>query len=207
MSNLPVVVAIDGQAGTGKSSVSRLLAGELGVPFLNTGVYFRLAALVKARSGCAIGDLAAELVRHDLEADGDTGAIDGARVEGALRSPEVTRLLPVVAADAPVREVILALERAWVEQAGSAVVEGRDIGTVAFPLAWPKFFLVARDEVRVSRRPEEGERVLARDRHDTAREAAPLQAAADAIVIDTSDMAMGEVVERMLLVIGAAERR
>ncbi len=206
MYNPQLVVAVDGQAGAGKSSVSRRLAGELGVPFLNTGVFFRLAALIMARTGCTVDGLAVEFAAHEIGVDGDSGILDGVRVEEELRSLSVAGLLPKVAADPQLRAAILVLERRWVAAAGSAVVEGRDIGTVVLPDAWPKFYLVARDDVRVSRRPEEGRKLLARDRHDMEREAAPLQAAEDAIVIDTSDMGVREVVKRMLLVIEAPGR-
>ena len=208
-----MVVAIDGPSGVGKSTVSRAVAAALGIPYLDTGAYYRLATLVTLRAGgdpADAGDVLDAL--HGIEIDFQEGRLllNGADVSLDLRSPEVTAAVSVVAAHARVRRAVVELQRLWVARhGGEAVVEGRDIGTVVFPDAPVKVFLTADPDVRARRRaadPEaeghtvEGilEQIARRDEADTSRAASPLRAADDAVTIDTSDLTIADVVGRIL---------
>lgn len=208
-----MVVAIDGPSGVGKSTVSRAVAAALGVPYLDTGAYYRLATLVTLRSGGDPADPAAVLDALDgIEIDfaGGRLRLDGCDVSADLRSPEVTAAVSVVAAHATVRRAVVELQREWVARhGGDAVVEGRDIGTVVFPDAPVKIFLTADAEVRARRRaadPEgeghtvEGilEQIARRDEADSSRDASPLRAADDAVTIDTSELSIADVVRQIL---------
>ena len=213
-----MVVAIDGPSGVGKSTVSRAVAAALGVPYLDTGAYYRLATLVTLRRGGDphdSEDVLAALAGIEVDfADGRL-LVDDADVSDELRSEPVTASVSAVAAHADVRAAVVELQRAWVARhGGEAVVEGRDIGTVVFPDASVKVFLTAAPDVRARRRaadPEaaghtvEGilEQIARRDQADSSREASPLRAADDAVMIDTSDMSIAEVVLRILELVGA----
>lgn len=207
-----VVIAIDGPSGAGKSSVARRVARRLGFDHLDTGATYRAAALAALRSGADLDDEAA-VVRAveaaDLDYEEGRVLLDGEDVTAAARSPEVTSASSRVARLPAVRERVVAVQRAWVARHGDSVVEGRDIGTVVFPDAAVKVFLTARPEVRVARRARDAEaagvdrRRLAaelaeRDRRDSTRAVAPLRPAPDAVVVDTSDLGLDEVVDRVL---------
>lgn len=214
------MVAIDGPAGAGKSSVSRALAERLGYALLDTGAIYRSVALTALRQSIAWDDstsLAA--VAHGLPIcfewhDGVNRVRLGQEdVTAAIRSPEVSQGASRVSAVPEVRAALLQLQRTLGAQ-GGVVVEGRDIGTVVFPKAAAKFFLTANDVVRAERRVRELaaagvatdiETTLreqrARDARDEGREVAPLKAAADAVHIDSSALSFEEVVEQMLLII------
>jgi cytidylate kinase len=208
-----VLVAIDGPAGSGKSSVARLVARRLGVVDLNTGAAYRAVALLALGEGVSVEDgaaLAAAARRVALGAEG--ALVDGAPVpDEALRTPEVSAAASRVSAHPEVRRVLLAAQREAAEKAretGGAVVEGRDIGTVVLPDAELKVFLSAAPEERARRRAhqtgreEELERIReainSRDRRDSEREASPLKAAPDAVVLDTTALSLKEVVEKVL---------
>jgi CMP/dCMP kinase len=208
-----ILVAIDGPAGSGKSSVARALAGRLGVVNLNTGAAYRAAALLALREDVDLADgegLAALARRVELDPDG--ASIDGRRVgESDLRSPEVSAAASKVSAHPPLREVLLPVQRAAAQKArakGGAVVEGRDIGTVVLPDAELKVYLSAAPEERARRRAyqtgREGEldRIRAalarRDRQDSEREISPLKPASDAVVLDTTSLSLEEVISRVL---------
>jgi cytidylate kinase len=208
-----ILVTIDGPAGSGKSSVARAVAGRLGVVNLNTGAAYRAAALLALRANADLGDgekLAALARRVDLDPEG--ASIDGERVgEPDLRSPEVSAAASKVSAHAPLREVLLPVQRAAAQQArveGGAVVEGRDIGTVVLPDAELKVYLSAAPEERARRRAsqtgKEGEldrirtAIARRDRQDSEREISPLRPAADAVVLDTTSLSLEEVISRVL---------
>ena len=208
-----ILVTIDGPAGSGKSSVARAVAGRLGVVNLNTGAAYRAAALLALRENCDLGDpakLAALARRVDLDPQG--ASIDGERVgEPDLRSPEVSAAASKVSAHAPLREVLLPVQRAAARKArdeGGAVVEGRDIGTVVLPDAELKVYLSAAPEERARRRAyqtgREGEldriraAIARRDRQDSEREISPLKPAADAVVLDTTSLSLEEVVSTVL---------
>ena len=208
-----ILVAIDGPAGSGKSSVARAVAGRLGVVNLNTGAAYRAAALLALRENVDLADgegLAALARRVELDPDG--ASIDGGRVgESDLRSPEVSAAASKVSAHPPLREVLLPVQRAAAQKArakGGAVVEGRDIGTVVLPDAELKVYLSAAPEERARRRAyqtgreEELDRIRAalarRDRQDSEREISPLKPASDAVVLDTTSLSLEEVISRVL---------
>jgi CMP/dCMP kinase len=207
-----ILLAIDGPAGSGKSSVARAVAGRLGVVNLNTGAAYRAAALLALREGVDLADaegLAALARRVDLDAEG--ASIDGERVgERDLRSPDVSAAASKVSAHAPLREVLLPVQRAAAEKArakGGAVIEGRDIGTVVLPDAELKVYLSAAPEERARRRAhqtgKEGEldsiraALARRDRQDSEREISPLTPAADAVVLDTTSLSLEEVTAKV----------
>ena len=208
-----ILVAIDGPAGSGKSSVARAVAERLGVFNLNTGAAYRAAALLALRENVDLADgegLAGLARRVDLDPEG--ASIDGGRVgEGELRSPEVSAAASKVSAHPSLREVLLPVQRAAAEKArakGGAVVEGRDIGTVVLPDAELKVYLSAAPEERARRRAyqtgREGEfdrikdAIARRDRQDSEREISPLKPAAGAFVLDTTSLSLEEVISRVL---------
>lgn len=204
-----VVVAIDGPGGSGKSTVSRRLAGRLGLPHLDTGAFYRAATVAVLRSGTDPGDEEAvvDVVdRADFDQRGGRMLLDGEDVSSGIRTEDVTAAVSAVAANPVVRRRMVALQRAWVERhGGSAVVEGRDIGSVVFPDALLKVFLTASPEERARRRAREHETnedaiaadLRRRDRSDSTREASPLVQARDAWVLDTTEMGIDEVVDRI----------
>jgi cytidylate kinase len=202
------VVAIDGPAGSGKSTVARTLAARLGVPYLDTGAMYRAVAFAALRRGVDPEDAetVARIAEHlQLEVvDGDV-TVDGVDASIEIRGAEVTRAVSAVAANPDVRRELVRRQREWVaEHGGSAVVEGRDIGTVVFPDAPLKAYLTARLEVRAGRRHKEVadleyEAVVAdmarRDTIDEGREVDPLLCADDAVRIDTTDRSVDEIVD------------
>lgn len=222
MEKTGIIIAIDGPAGSGKSSVARLVAQRLGLVNLNTGAAYRAVALLALREGVDLGDgkaLGRLAGRVRLEPGGVL--VDGRRVpEGELRLPEVSAAASRVSAHPEVRRVLLPVQREAAERArraGGAVVEGRDIGTVVLPDADLKVFLSASPEERARRRAaqtgREGEverirrAILERDRQDSERAVSPLRPAPDAAVIDTTEMGLEEVVERVVRLARAAEGR
>ena len=208
-----MLVAIDGPAGSGKSSVARAVAGELGVVNLNTGAAYRAVALVALREGVDLEDGAslAEISRR-VGLDGGGARVDGAPVpEEELRAPEVSAAASTVSARPEVRTVLLDVQREAARKAreqGGAVVEGRDIGTVVLPDAELKIFLSAAPEERARRRAHQTgreaeldrirEAMKKRDRQDSERTTSPLKAAPEAVVLDTTALSLEEVVSRVL---------
>ena len=215
------IVAIDGPAGAGKSTVARRLAETLGFVLVDTGALYRAVALAALRAGIprqdadAVGALARSLVERRaiaFERDASRGLrirLDGDDVTDAIRTPDVGMGASTVSAYRPVREALLDLQR-QAGRAGGVVLEGRDIGTVVFPDADVKFFLTARIDVRARRRFDEltaagakstFEETLAdlerRDAQDTSRAIAPLKQADDAILVDSSEMAADDAVALM----------
>ncbi len=198
------VVAIDGPAGTGKTTVSTAVAERLGRLRLDTGAFYRAATLVGLRAGVPPGPaLADELGGHTFSYDEGVMAIDGEDVSAEIRTPEVTERVSAVSAVPGVRERMVDAQRAWVASSGvGVVVEGRDIGTVVFPGAITKVYLDAGPEVRAARRAaelgtdpvEEEARIRARDEYDSGRATSPLRPADDAWHLDTSDLTIDEVV-------------
>lgn len=203
----PFIVAIDGPAGSGKTSLARGIAERCGLGYFNTGASVRAVALAAMRLGTDLddGDAVRRLAyRVALDPSGRV-FLDGDDVSTAVRAPEVSRGASRVAVHPELREVLV---RQWRQAAaaGEAVVEGRDIGTVVFPEAPVKVFLDARPEVRASRRSsDEGGRAVAtvaaelsrRDRTDSGREVAPLRQAPDAHRVDTSDLTLEETLDRV----------
>ena len=208
-----MLVAIDGPAGSGKSSVARAVARELGVVDLNTGAAYRAVALVALREGVGLEDGAslAEISRR-VSLDGDGARVDGKAIsEEELRTPEVSAVASTVSAKPEVRVVLLDVQREAAERAreqGGAVVEGRDIGTVVLPDAELKIYLSAAPEERARRRAHQTgreaeleriwEAMKKRDRQDSERTTSPLKPAPDAVILDTTSLSLEGVVSRVL---------
>jgi cytidylate kinase len=203
-----MVIAIDGPAGAGKSTVARGVAAELGFTYLDSGAMYRCVALASLEHGAhlddpdAVGSLAANL---RIGLDRDRVELDGRDVTAAIRTPEVTEGAARIAVHLPVREVMVAEQRRLID-AGRYVAEGRDIGTVVSPDSPLKVFLTASEEERARRRAaqtgEDPADVLAaqreRDRRDKTREHSALEVAEDAEEIDTTGLSQEEVVARVV---------
>jgi CMP/dCMP kinase len=208
-----LLIAIDGPAGSGKSSVARAIADELGFINLNTGAAYRAVALVALQEGVSLDDgasLAGVSRRISLDAGG--ARVDGKPVpEDELRTPEVSAAASAVSARSEVRAVLLDVQREAARRAnreGGAVVEGRDIGTVVLPEAELKVYLSAAPEERARRRAHQTgreaeldrikEAMSQRDRQDSERETSPLKPAPDAFILDTTSLSLEGVVSRVL---------
>jgi 3-phosphoshikimate 1-carboxyvinyltransferase len=198
----PRLVAIDGPAGSGKSTVSRAVAERLGMARLDTGAMYRAVAWAVRQRGIDAADLgaAAEVAAEAvIEMDGTHVAIDGTDVTEAIRTPEINAAVSAVAANPEVRRHLVERQRRWAREHGGGVVEGRDIGTVVFPEADCKVYLTASAEERARRRHEEPADGLARrDRIDSTRAASPLTKADDAHLLDTTGHSVEDVVEEVL---------
>jgi cytidylate kinase len=199
-----MIVAIDGPAGAGKSTVARGLAGRLGLRYLDTGAMYRaltrvaLEERVDLEDGVALGTLAQSA---PVSFDGDRVLIRGEDVTDAIRSPDIDRVVSTVARHPEVRTVMRERQQELARQ-GDAVIEGRDIGTVVCPDAEVKVYLVAdateRARRRVAERPEIGAEALATDlRLRDERDAAQMQPADDAETIDTTELSVDEVVDQI----------
>jgi CMP/dCMP kinase len=203
------VIAIDGPAGSGKSTVARALAGRLGLEYLDTGAMYRGVTFAALRRGLdpADADVVARLVSSvELEVSVDAVRVDGVDATIEIRGPEVSRAVSVVAANPAVRTELVRRQREWAAGHGGGVMEGRDIGTVVFPDAELKVYLDADPEVRAERRSKEVtdldyETVAAdlarRDALDQGRDASPLTEAPDALVVDTTGLSVEEIVEQI----------
>lgn len=196
------LIAIDGPAGAGKSTVSMALAERLGLDRLDTGAMYRAVAWRVLDQGIDPADqpaVAAVAAAACLEA-GSTVVIDGHDVTAAIRSPPVSRAVSAVAANPEVRRHLVERQRRWAAGRDGGVVEGRDIGTVVFPDATLKVFLTASMEERSRRRggDESPEGLARRDRIDSTRSVSPLARAADAHVLDTTGRTIDDVVEEVL---------
>ena len=208
------VIAIDGPAGSGKSTVAKAVAARLGFAYLDTGAMYRAVTAAVLRAGIDPTDevaapaVAAVARSCRLELDGATVTVDGADVTAEIRGPAVTAAVSVVAANPDVRAELVQRQRDWIAGRPGAVLEGRDIGTVVVPDAPLKVYLTASEAARAARRAGEGtvgadrDAVAAdlarRDRLDSTRAVAPLTAAGDAVNVDTSDLGIDEVVEAVL---------
>jgi len=202
-----MVIAIDGPAGAGKSTVARGLADELGITYLDSGAMYRCVALAVSRAEADPDDPhAASGVASDIEIafDGERVVLDSEDVTQAIRTPEISALASRVSVHPGVREAMVMRQRDLISQ-GPYVAEGRDIGTVVSPDAPLKVFLVADDTERARRRAAESGRTVEevlddiadRDRRDTEREHGALRPAGDAVEVDTTSLTPNEVVERI----------
>ena len=224
------IITIDGPSGAGKSTISKLLAAKLHYTYLDTGAMYRVVGLQVERAGL---DLEAEGAREDLvqllagldmtlapgEEGKDTRAfLNGEDVSDAIRKPEMAMVASRVSAQAEVRKKLTERQRT-IGKNGAIVAEGRDMGTIVFPDAMHKFFLDASPEERAQRRQkqlaENGQKVefqeiLAqiqkRDRADSGRSLAPLQPAENAVIIDSSEMSIDEVVSFMLAAVNKKQQ-
>lgn len=227
MARAKLLIAIDGPAGAGKSTVARRVADRVGYVLVDTGALYRCVALASARAGLLqsgtsadrIGELASKLAaeRHIRLDESGRVFLDQEDVSTQIRSPEMSLGASFVSAIPEVRQALLAMQRQAGER-GGAVLEGRDIGTVVFPDADLKFFLTASTTERASRRhlelSEKGAApslaetladVERRDRADSERAVAPLKKAEDAILLDSSTMSIDEVVDFMVAQIESRE--
>jgi cytidylate kinase len=217
-SSAPVVVVLDGPAGTGKSTVSREIAARLGYSFLDTGAMYRAMTHWLLNAGVDVDDAdavavasAKPVIVSGTDAAGPTITVDGVDVSGPIREQPVTAAVSAVSAVAEVRTRLVELQRASALHASRGIVaEGRDMGTVVFPHADVKVFLTASAETRASRRaaqlgvsdPTEIAAILddinRRDAADSSRATAPLRKADDAVEVDTSEMTPDQVVAHII---------
>jgi cytidylate kinase len=209
------VIAIDGPAGSGKSTVARAVATRLGLDYLDTGAMYRAVAFAALRRGIDPDDTApvarlAEQIDIDVA---DTVIVDGADATIEIRGPEVTRAVSAVAANPGVRRELRRRQREWAAEHGGGVIEGRDIGSVVFPQADLKVYLTASDVERAGRRSKEvldmdydavAADIARRDYADSSRSAAPLVVADGAVTVDTTGLSVDQVVDRVLALLPEA---
>jgi cytidylate kinase len=226
-----MIIAIDGPSGAGKSTLGRLLARALNLLYIDTGAMYRAAALAVLESNVSTTDerAVAEVVKQaDINLAGDPDSLqvmlDGRDVSEEIRTEEVSHSASVISTIPEVRRTLVNRQREMGKRAGGVVLDGRDIGTIVFPQADLKFFLTAAPEARAHRRYEDErlkERdatfeatladINARDRRDSTRNDSPLAIADDALVIDSTELSIEEVFERMMEAVrerhGEAQRR
>ncbi|GAA5014356.1 (d)CMP kinase [Kitasatospora paranensis] len=219
----PVVVAIDGPSGSGKSTVSRAVAARLGLSFLDTGAMYRamtwwmLANEVDVEDADAVAIACGKpVIVSGTDAAGPTITVDGLDVSGPIRGPEVTAKVSAVSAVPAVRARLVELQRGCAEVAERGIVaEGRDMGTVVFPDATAKIFLTASGDARAERRAAElrakgvdeatitamAADLARRDAADSSRETAPLTQAPDAVLVDTSELTLDQVIDTVVALV------
>lgn len=203
------VIAIDGPAGSGKSTVARRLADRLGLDYLDTGAMYRavaFAAMTRGVDPIDVGPVGEVARGMDLTVDDDGVRVDGVDASVEIRGPEVSRAVSVVAANPEVREEMRTRQRLWAVEHRGGVIEGRDIGTVVFPDAVLKVYLTADPAVRAERRAREmteldydgvAADIARRDAADRGRNDSPLLEADDAVTLDTTGLSIDEVVEQV----------
>ena len=203
------IIAIDGPAGAGKSTIARALADRLGLEYLDTGAMYRAVTFAAMSRGLdpADADAVATLAREvELRIDDDRVLVGGIDATSEIRSPEVTAAVSVVAANTAVRAELRARQQAWAMVRDGGVIEGRDIGSVVFPDAELKLYLTASPRIRALRRVAESggdvdeiERAIAaRDHYDSTRSDSPLTDAHGPIVVDTTGLAIDEVLDHIM---------
>lgn len=201
-----LVIAIDGPAGAGKSTVGRAVASRLGLEYLDTGAMYRAVTLGVLRRGVPIhdADAVAELARQvTIEVDDRVVRVDGVDATAEIRGRDVTGAVSSVAANSEVRVELVGRQRGWARDHRGGVLEGRDIGSVVFPDATVKLYVTASPRVRAERRVAEiggdvdevESSIIERDRKDSSRADSPLTETSDAVVVDTSEMTIDEVVD------------
>lgn len=206
------VVAIDGPAGAGKSTVARLVAQELGLPYLDTGAMYRCVALAVIESGISHSDAEAiAQIAQSVKISVELGVatLNGIDVSSQIRGSQVSGLVSLIAAMSPVRHAMRTQQQNWVDGHFGGVVEGRDIGTVVLPLADVKIFLTASAQQRAFRRVSElgGDinevalQIEQRDEIDSTRIDSPLVPAQEAIVVDSTSMTAQEVVDSIVAIV------
>ncbi|MDJ0769923.1 MAG: (d)CMP kinase [Ilumatobacter sp.] len=204
-----IVIAIDGPAGAGKSTVGRALAARLELEYLDTGAMYRAMTFAALRRGVVEGDfdeVAAMAPTVDIDIDHDRVVVDGVDATVDIRGREVTEAVSQIAANPGVRAVLVERQREWVGRHGGGVVEGRDIGSVVFPDANLKLYITASPRVRAERRVREiggnvdevEASIIERDRRDSSRDHSPLTEADDAVVVDTTGLSIDGVIEHIL---------
>ena len=202
------VIAIDGPAGAGKSTIGRALAARLGLQYLDTGAMYRAVTFAAMERGLPLEDQPAvgELARTVSLSVGDDGVfVDGLDATRAIRTPEVTASVRKVAANSEVRTEMRARQQDWAAEHGGGVIEGRDIGSVVFPDADLKLYLTASPRTRAERRVAEAggdvdeieAAIAARDHYDSTRADSPLTLADGSIVVDTTGLGIDEVLEHI----------
>ncbi|MFZ9628724.1 MAG: (d)CMP kinase [Ilumatobacteraceae bacterium] len=207
------VIAIDGPAGAGKSTIARALAARLGLEYLDTGAMYRAVTVAAARRGIAADDVerVAALAREiDIDVTDGRVTVDGSDATDAIRSRETTSAVSVVAANSSVRTELRGRQRDWAERRGGGVIEGRDIGSVVFPDAELKLYLTASPRTRAERRVAEAggdvdeieQAIAARDHLDSTRADSPLTEAHGAVLVDTTGLGVDAVLDHILGLMG-----
>lgn len=202
------IIAIDGPAGAGKSTIARALARRLGIEYLDTGAMYRAVTFAAVRLGIPVDDVArvaALAAGLQIEVADGIVTVDGVDATAAIRTPEITAQVSAIAANSAVRSVMRERQRAWGEVRGGGVMEGRDIGSVVFPDAQLKLYLTASPQVRAERRVAEAGGDVAeiaaaiahRDHLDSSRADSPLLQADGSIVLDTTGLTIDEVLDRI----------
>lgn len=210
------IVAIDGPAGAGKSTIAKALAVALNIPYLDTGAMYRMVTYAALRDGIdlnnesAVADISKSM---NVVMSSDRFIVDDVDVTDIIRGPQVTEAVSTVAALSAVRSELRTSQRSWVENAGGGVVEGRDIGTVVFPDATLKVFLTASPAVRAQRRVAQSggdvvvieEQIRQRDHLDSTRADSPLRESNDSLFIDTTDLSIDAVVNQITSTVESIE--
>lgn len=216
MNSTPVIVAIDGPAGAGKSTIARALASRLGLEYLDTGAMYRAVTHAAMDRSVALDDTeAVAALARSISirvADGKT-SVDDIDVSEPIRGGAVTAAVSTVAANSAVRRSMRDLQRAWGLSRGGGVIEGRDIGTVVFPDALLKVYLTASPRIRAERRVAEvggdvdamERSIMERDHKDSSRSDSPLSTSSDSVVIDTGGRTVDAIVDEIVAMI--AQRR
>ncbi|MEY3924956.1 MAG: cytidylate kinase [Actinomycetota bacterium] len=203
------VIAIDGPAGAGKSTIARAVAKALGIQYLDTGAMYRAVTVEAAQRGLPLADdsvVSAFVEDAVIDVGLEVVSINGRDVTQEIRTVETSKLVSIVATLSGVRAQLRRRQQAWVDQRGGGVVEGRDIATVVFPEALLKVYLTASPRVRAERRVAQiggdveviARELAARDEVDSTRADSPLSAASDSVVVDTSDRTIEDVVAEIV---------